>query len=109
MPSQGLKGFHKLLQGTRCMAKAKTTTKQFSFGSSDFGKLSPKQESLSAGTKILNVTMSFEDALKLHLAVGECLSKLNSYNRSTKAGKSSALNLAIHLDKSRVSVNEGKL
>jgi hypothetical protein len=85
------------------------TEKQFSFGGCDFTKTSPKLVDLSASTPILNVTISFEDALKLNLALEECLRKLNSYKRSTVAGKKSAVNLAVHLNKNRVTINEGKL
>jgi len=42
------------------------------------------------------------------LAIDECIRKLNSYKRSTKEGKETALNLVIHLDKKRVTVNEGR-
>ncbi len=84
-------------------------TKEFSFGGCNLGKLSPKQEDLAPTTKILNITMSFEDALKFSLAVDECVRKLNSYNRSMTAGKRAALNVAVHLDKNRVTVNEGKI
>lgn len=84
-------------------------TKTFSFGTCNFSRTSPPQESLSASTKVLNVVLSFEDALKLGLAIDECVRKLNSYNRSNTAGKRSALNLALHLDKHRISVNEGKV
>ena len=83
--------------------------KTFSFGGCNFGKLSPKLEKLDSSTKVVNITLSFEDALKLNLAVDECVRKLNSYKRSTTAGRRSALNFAIHLDKDRISVNEGKL
>lgn len=58
---------------------------------------------------MLNVTLSFEDALKLNLAIDECVRKLNSYKRSTTEGRRTALNLAIHLNKNRVTVNEGRL
>jgi hypothetical protein len=58
---------------------------------------------------MLNIEIDFEEALKLHLAIGECIRKLNSYNRSTRAGKCTALNLAIHLSKGRVTINEAKL
>lgn len=58
---------------------------------------------------MLNLRISFEDALKLHLAIGECVRKLNSYKRSTSEGKRTALNLAIHLGKNRITVNEGRL
>ena len=84
-------------------------TKSFSFGGCSFEKLSPKLEKLDSKTKVLNVTLSFEDALKLNLAIDECVRKLNSYKRSTSAGKRSALNVAIHLEKGRITVNEGKI
>lgn len=88
---------------------ASPETKSFSFGGCNFGKLSPKLEAITPATKVLNLTISFEDALKLNLAIDECVRKLNSYKRSTAAGKRSALNIAVHLDKGRVTVNEGKL
>ncbi|MHB1323477.1 MAG: hypothetical protein ACYCXZ_03910 [Coriobacteriia bacterium] len=92
------------------MTEGKTpATKTFSFGGATFGKLSPKLGALSPTTRVLNVTLSFEEALKLNLAVDECLRRLNSYNRSTSAGKQAALNIAVHLDKGRVTVNEGKV
>ena len=89
--------------------KKRPALKTFSFGGCEFGKLSPKLADLSPSTRVLNVGLSFEDALKLHLAIGECIRQLNSYKRSTTAGRRSALNLALHLDKGRVTVNEGKL
>ena len=80
--------------------------KMFSFGGCDFGRTSPQLNTLSPQTKMLNIEISFEEALKLHLAVEECIRRLNSYNRSTTAGKRSALNIAIHLSKNRITVNE---
>lgn len=83
--------------------------KSFSFGGCGVSRLSPKREALSASTAVLNVTLSFEDALKLNIAIDECVRRLNSYKRSTKDGGRTALNIAIHLDKDRITVNEGKL
>ena len=60
-------------------------------------------------TEVLNVRIGFEESLKLHLALGECIRKLNSYKRSTTAGKRTALNLAIHLSKRRLTVNEARV
>jgi hypothetical protein len=85
------------------------STKTFSFGGCDFSRTSPDLSKLSPDTQMLNIVISFEDALKLHLAIGECVARLNSYNRSTTAGKRSAVNLAVHLSKGRITVNEGKL
>ncbi len=83
--------------------------KTFSFGGCEFGKTSPKLQSLAPDTKMLNIAVSFEDALRLNLAIAECVRKLNSYNRGTRDGKRAALNLAVHLSKGRITVNETKL
>lgn len=56
----------------------------------------------------MNITISFEDAMRLHLSLGQALAKLNSYNRSTKAGKASAVNICLSTDTNRMTVNEGK-
>lgn len=85
------------------------TLKTFSFGGCDFSKTSPHRDALSPQTAVLNVTLSFENALKLNLAIDECVRKLNSYKRSTTQGRRTALNLAIHLQKNRVTVNQSKL
>ena len=85
------------------------TMKTFSFGGGSFCNTSSKRVALTSETKILNVMMTFEEALKLNLAVDECIRKLNSYKRSTKSGKSACLNLAIHLEAGRVTVNEERL
>lgn len=81
---------------------------KISFGSCDFDATSPPASKLSPNTPALNVVVSFEDALKLNLAIQECLGKLNSYHRGTKAGRRTALNLAIYFDQKRVTVTEGR-
>ena len=78
----------------------------FSFGGCTFSRTSPGTATLSPDTKMLNIEIGFEEALTLHLAIGECIRKLNQYNRTTTAGRRTALNLALHLDKSRITVNE---
>ena len=80
------------------------TLRKSSFGAATFAKSSPPVE-----TKVINFTVSFEEALKLSLAVDECVRHLNGYNRSKARGKSAALALIIHLDKKRIRVQEGKL
>jgi hypothetical protein len=89
--------------------QASLAIKTFSFGGCDFARTSPSIQDLSLNTKVLNIGITFEEALKLHLAIEECIRKLNSYKRSTSAGKRTALNLAIHLSKGRGTVNEAKL
>lgn len=90
--------------------KASNSPKQktFSFGGCEFGATSPSIAELSPNTVMLNITVPFEEALKLHLAIGECIRKLNSYKRSTTAGKRTALNVAVHLGKRRITINETK-
>ena len=67
------------------------------FGGCTFEGTSPKVAALSPQTPMLNVWMSFEEALKFSLAVQECVRKLNSYNRATTAGRQTGLNIAVHL------------
>ena len=88
----------------------KPPIKQFAFGTCSFASTSPERgRGLTSDTKILNVQVTFEEALKLNLAIDECIRKLNSYKRSTRAGKSMGLNLAIHLEKGRITINEEKV
>jgi hypothetical protein len=83
--------------------------KTFSFGGCDIDQTSPELNALNANTQVLNVRVGFEESLKLHLAIGECIRKLNSYKRSTSAGKRTALNIAIHLSKGRLTINEARV
>jgi hypothetical protein len=70
------------------------------FGTCTFARTQPPTNT----PEVLNIQVTFEEALKLHLAIGECLSSLNKVNRSTRAGKKTALNLAVHLTKKRITV-----
>lgn len=105
MPIVGSQSYQELSWEQRMMRKT-IPLKTFAFGGCRVFSIVPDVTKLSADTPMLNVSVTFEDALKLHLAIGECIRKLNSYNRSTAAGKRSALNLAIHLHKSQITVNE---
>ena len=67
----------------------------------------PRIESLSPETKVLDIVVPFEDALKLNIAIDECVRKLNRYDRGKVEGKKAALQLNIYLDKRRVMVLEG--
>lgn len=65
---------------------------------------------LPEGTpKGINVVLSFEEALKLHIGLMQILGKLNGYNRNTKDGKASAVNLCIFTDANRITINEDKV
>jgi len=82
--------------------KRKTT-----YGSSYIDHFSP---ALPEGTpKAINVILSFEEALKLHLSLGQLLGHLNGYNRSTADGKRTAVNLCVYTQAMRIAVVEGKV
>jgi hypothetical protein len=81
--------------------------KGFSFGGATFSRTSPPVEKLTGDTKILNVVLPFEEALKLSVAMQACVMWLNEKNRATKEGKEAALNVAVHLDKGRIVVTRG--
>ncbi len=88
---------------------AEPRKKTFSFGTCTIAKTSPARDKFSPDTRILNVAVTFENGLKLALAIDECLRRLNSYNRNTRAGRRSAMNIAIHLEQERITVNEQSL
>jgi len=76
-----------------------------SFGSVRIDRISP---AVPAGMpKALNVHISFEEAMRLHLGLSQALAKLNNYDRSTKAGRRSAVNLCIYLQAGRMTINQG--
>ena len=91
------------------MAVMTVKKKTFTLGTCSFDRISPSPEKLTSTTKAVNVYLSFEDALKLNLAIDEAVRKINSYNRATKAGKAAAVNVTIYLHKNRITVNEGKV
>jgi len=93
------------------MTKKRTATgairQKETFGGANIEHFSPP---LPEGTpKAINMTLSFEDALKLHLSLGQILGKLNSYDRSTKPGRRSAVNLCVYTNVQRMVVVEGKV
>ena len=79
------------------------------FGICDFVHTSPPLDELSPDTPKLNIVIGFEEALKLNMAMNECVRKLNSYDRSTIAGKRSALNLVIHFPRKVITITEAAL
>jgi hypothetical protein len=59
--------------------------------------------------RAINITLSFEEAMRLHLGLGEVLGKLNSYNRATNAGRLSGVNLCLYPQQRRITINEGRV
>jgi hypothetical protein len=88
------------------MAK-KTAKRKSTFGSCTVDHFSP---ALPEGTpKAINVVLSFEEALKLHLSLSQILGHLNGYNRATTDGKRAAVDLCIYTQVNRIAVVEDKV
>jgi len=81
-------------------------TKQ-TFGGSDVAQIRPAPA--DGVPTAMNIIITFEEALKLHLSLGQALAKLNGYNRATTAGKRSAVNVCLYPKKKRITVNEAQL
>lgn len=81
------------------MAGKKKTT---ACGSCNFASTSPI--TLQANTKVVQVTLGFEDALKLKTAIDECVLRLNGYNRSSREGRRAQLKLVVYFTKERIQV-----
>lgn len=85
------------------------SVKKQTFGGCAFVRTSPLRKSFSPQTKILNVKVSFDQALLLRLALEQATQKLHRYKRSTTQGKRAAINLAIHLHQNRLSLDEDSI
>jgi len=57
----------------------------------------------------LNIKMSFDEAVKLSLAIQSAVLKLNRYNRSIKAGKQMGLLLSVKTATKTITVIEAKV
>jgi len=78
-----------------------------SFGGATIAHISP-----ATGQNVpeaMNIHLTFEEALKLHFGLGQLLGKINSYNRSTTAGRRAAVNLCVYPRKKRITLVEGRL
>ena len=87
--------------------KKKQIKQKVSFGACDIDHFSPPMK--ADATPAINMNISFEEGLKLHLALGQILGQLNSYNRATKEGRLSAINLCVYTKRKRITINESKL
>ena len=56
----------------------------------------------------INVALSFEEALKLNLGLQQALLDINRLNRSTLAGRKSAVNLCIFTG-GQITINRGRI
>jgi len=83
--------------------------KTFSFGACEIAEYSPEKSRVSEDTKVLNLKIKFEEALKLNLALDECIRKLNKYKMSSTEGKRAAVNIVIHFHVDRIAIAEAKI
>jgi hypothetical protein len=81
--------------------------KKQSYGGCTIDHLSPAKT--DSWPKAINVVLSFEEALKLHLSLQARLMDINSLNRSTREGKAAAVNLCVYTDVNRITVNADKV
>ena len=63
----------------------------------------------SQGVKSINIEMSFDEALKLSLAIQSCLMQLNRYNRSTTAGREMGILLSMRTASNTITVIEKRV
>jgi hypothetical protein len=61
------------------------------------------------GVKSINVELSFEEALRLSLAIQSCVLSLNRYKRSTTMGREMGLCLSIKTDGTTITVIEKRV
>ena len=81
--------------------------KESTFGSCAIDRLSPP--TVTDSTRVVNLVLSFEDALKLNLAISEGVHTLNRHNRATREGRDAALVLTVYLDKMRINVTQDRV
>jgi hypothetical protein len=83
--------------------------KKYSSGSCVYQRSSPRWCDIKPNTKAVNITITYDEALKFHMALQHMLLKIAGYNRSTKAGKRAGVNLTIFTEENlqRLVINPG--
>jgi hypothetical protein len=61
------------------------------------------------GIKSVNIEMTFEEALRLSLAIQSCVMQLNRFKRSTTGGREMGMLLSIKTDSNTVTVIEKRV
>ena len=69
----------------------------------------PPRQDITAKTPILNLQLDLEQALRLELALSECIRKINHYKDNSIDGKKAVVNMAVHLWCERIAISEGRL
>lgn len=88
------------------MAKEAIKTKK-SFGTATVDHFSPARQ--ETWPKAINIHLSFEEAVRLHLGLQHALLELNNVNRATTAGCRTAVNLCVHTEARRVTIDAGRI
>lgn len=92
------------------MARKKVPLKRKSattFGSARVARIQP-QPALGA-RQSMNVMVTFEEALKLHLAIGQGLGELNRLDRRPAEAKKACINLCIFPQDGYLTVTQDKI
>src|SRR5712691_6173563 len=61
------------------------------------------------GVKSVNIEMTFEEALRLSLAIQSCVMQLNRYKRSATEGREMGMLLSIKTDSNTITVIEKRV
>lgn len=88
------------------MAKEAIKTNK-SFGTATVDHFSPPRQ--ESWPRAINIHLSFEEALRLHLGLQHALPELNKVNRATTVGRRTAVNLCVHTEARRVTINAGRI
>jgi hypothetical protein len=79
-----------------------------SFGACTYSSKSPLE--LSGGTKALNFVLTFEEALKLNVALAAAVHDLTRMNRGTPERRRAGVKLIVHLEGTqRIRVQRGRV
>jgi hypothetical protein len=95
-----------MVKGKRSFSPSGIPEKQDDYhGGCRVYRLSP--DIAERGVQSVNIVLTFEDALRLEVALQSAVQKLNRYNRSAKAGKE--MGLCLSLKPGAIAVIETKL
>ena len=78
-----------------------------SFGACSYVTKAPAQ--IAADTTVVKLVLTFEEALKLNVAIGAAVQELTRKNRGTPEKRRAGVKLIVHLnEKKRIRVHPGK-
>ncbi|MGD8718476.1 MAG: hypothetical protein PVH29_06585 [Candidatus Zixiibacteriota bacterium] len=77
------------------------------FGGGRLERIMPEDIAIRSNTKIVNISLKYEEVLKLNMAILDCLLSLNRTNFATAEGKRVRAYLAIDFSGKRINVWTG--